>query len=716
MPRKMQLRKWPWGRPGIRAKLILSFLAALLPALLMLAVMDQREYLQRERALADDCRAVAQAAAASAQARIDEAAAGLSAAAALGPAEAAAALEALRKEHPEYLDLFLLDGQGQVLACVPSGQAPQVIPDSVAQAASAGAPVLSDLFFAASGDVPALQVLVPLRPGAAPAAAGVTVDAQALSGLLAGDAAGAPYQVVLCDRQGWAVGGALATDTPWPARDWSRFAHIRLALQGQAATAPGVADPLDGRLYGSAAVPLGATGWAVEARLPMSGPAGYLGRLAGSLLPLTVLVGLAVALAVAVANWFTVPVRRLAAYARGLGRGQLNERVAMNTGDEFEDLAAALNQMARQMEERDRRLRARTAELDAIITQSADGIAIHGPSGELQRLNPAGIRIMGRPTVRLGLSLAEQAAWFKIRTVAGEPVDPNDLPVSAALRGETRVGQELRIETETGQDRYVAFSASPLYDAHGHIYGAVSTFRDMTGARQAQQEKDNFISIVSHELKTPITSIKGYAQMLLRRAEEAGSDERDLKGLRIINDEVERMVDLINQLLDVQRLEMQRLQLNLDRVDLVSLTLDTVDRLQMTTSRHTLQPRVPEGPVWVYGDAVRLAQVLGNLIMNAIKYSPAGGPVEVSLERQEGRAWVSVRDWGIGIAPEDQPHLFQRFWRGTRKENTSLTGMGLGLYISREIVRRHHGDIVFRSQPGQGSTFLFWLPLDEGKP
>ena len=712
----MQLPKWPWGRPGIRAKLILSFLAALLPALLMLAVMDHREHLQREKALAEECRVVAQAAAASALARIDEAVAGLSAAAVPSAAEAAAALEHLREQHPEYLDLFLLDTQGQVVAAAPAGRAPQVPPDGMAPIASVGAPVLSDLFFAAPGDVPALQVLVALSPGAGPAAAGVTFDAQALSRLLAGDAGDGGHQVVLCDRQGWAAGGALAANTPWAARDWSRFAHVRLALQGQVATAPGIADPVDGCLYGGAAVPLDSTGWAVEARQAMLGPAGYLGRLASSLLPLAGLVVLAVVLAVAVANWFTVPVERLAVYARGLGRGQLNERVAMNTGDEFEDLAAALNNMARQMEERDRRLRARTAELDAIITQSADGIAIHGPNGELQRLNPAGIRIMGRPTVRLGLSLAEQAAWFKIRNVAGEPVDPNDLPVAAALRGETRVAQELRIETETGQDRFVAFSASPLYDARGRIYGAVSTFRDMTSAHQAQQEKDSFISIVSHELKTPITSIKGYAQMLLRRAEEAGSDERDLKGLRIINDEVERMVDLINQLLDVQRLEMQRLQLNLDRVDLVALTLDTVDRLQMTTNRHTLRPRVPQGPVWVCGDAIRLAQVLGNLIMNAIKYSPAGGPVEVSLERQEGRAWVSVRDWGIGIAPEDQPHLFQRFWRGTRQENTSLTGMGLGLYISREIVRRHHGDIVFRSQPGQGSTFLFWLPLDEGHP
>ena len=190
----------------------------------------------------------------------------------------------------------------------------------------------------------------------------------------------------------------------------------------------------------------------------------------------------------------------------------------------------------------------------------------------------------------------------------------------------------------------------------------------------------------------------------------------DLKGLRIINTEVDRIVDLVNQLLDVSRLETQRLQLNLEPVDLVALAQEAVERLQTTTDRHTLRLRAPEAPLWVEGDAMRLAQVLGNLITNAIKYSPNGGPVEITLESHEGRGWVSVRDWGVGIAPEDQAHLFRRFYRGSRRAGGTLGGMGLGLYISREIIQRHRGDIVFHSQPGQGTTFLFWLPLARPEP
>ncbi len=711
MQRKMRLRTWPWGRPGIRAKLILSFLAIVLPAFLLLATVDYRHYTSRQDALAVECRVVAQVAAAAVQARVDgvTSAARLAAAAGLEERGAlSAALEDLASRYPECIDVFLLDASGQVAASAPAGRQPTIGPDALSQASLATTPLLSDLFAATRDSRPALQVLAPLWSGQNLAgAAGVTLDAQALAAVLAPSGQDPAFEIALCDRQGLAAGG------PLQARDCSGYEHIRRALQGQAALAPSIAGEVQGTVYVGAAVPLGATGWAVEVRCPAPGTAGYLrSRALTGLLPLAGMTILAVGLAMSTGNWFTGAVQRLADHAHGLGRGQLNDRIAIRSGDEFEYLGEALNDMARQMEERDRRLRARTAELDAIITQSADGIAIHGPAGELQRLNPAAIRILGRTTVRLGLSPAEQAICFSIHTPGGDPFDPSELPVTAALRGETRVAQELRIETEAGEERFVACSAAPLADSRGRIYGAVSIFRDMTQAHEAQQEKDNFVSVVSHELKTPITSIKGYAQMLLRRAEESGSDDRDLKGLRIINDEVERMVELINQLLDVSRLEMQRLQLSLDRVDLVALTLDAVDRLQMTTNRHTLQPRVPQGPVWVRGDAMRLVQVVGNLIMNAIKYSPAGGPVAISLESQEGRAWMSVRDWGIGIAPEDQPHLFQRFWRGTRKENTSLTGMGLGLYISREIIRRHHGDIVFRSQPGQGSTFLFWLPLD----
>jgi len=712
---KLRFPSRPQVQPGLRARLMLSFLVVVLPAFLLLVVSDYRHYSNRRDASLAQGRATAEAASALLQADLDQAAAAarLIFASADPGAEAGAQLQGFLAGRPQYLDAFLLDAHGELLAIAPPGRPLAVDPAVLEWANGSPGPVVSDLLQSPPDNQPAVQVLVPGgAPGGPAGVLGVTVDAAALGRQLERLAQDTPFSITLCDRRGWSICSTDHPDPPWEDRHWGAYDDVLRSLQEPATLAQNVSCYLDGRPYVGAALQVPGTGWVVSVYEPAPGLLTYLGSrtLAGLLLFLSLAL-LSLLVAAALGRWFTAPLARLAQHARALGRGQLNERIAMRAGDEFGDLASALNSMAGQMEERDRRLRARTAELEAIITQSADGIAIHGPEGELQRLNPAGIRILGRSPGRLGLSLAEQASWFHIHTPSGSGVDPNDLPVVAALRGETRLAQELCVETEEGQERYLAVSASPLSDTRGRIYGAVTIFRDMTQAHRAQQEKDDFISLVSHELKTPITSIKGYAQMLLRRAEEAGGDERDLKGLRIINDEVERMVDLINQLLDVSRLETQRLQLNRDLVDLVALTSDAVDRLQMTTTRHTLRLRAPQQPVWVDGDALRLAQVLGNLIMNAIKYSPAGGPVEITVESQEERGWVSVRDWGLGISPEDQPHIFQRFYRGTRKGFGSLTGMGLGLYISREIVQRHHGDIVFHSQVGQGTTFLFWLPL-----
>ncbi|MGQ9680961.1 MAG: ATP-binding protein [Anaerolineae bacterium] len=703
------------ARLGLRARLSFSFLIVVVPALVLLLAGSCRHYRDRRAAALERNRLLARTAAAltdSVLQRLSEDTRLALKVAATGNQAITATLhlQKILAADPLLLNAFLLDGQGRAQAIAPAGQQVSLDPTLLARAQVVGAPAVSDLLPAAPDGRPAIQILVPgVDPAGEPAIAGVTVDARVFAAPLQTAAAGTGELLALCDRRGWVIQATPSGDLPWSARDWSEHAVVRQALGGMETAFDGPAPMGSAGLTAAVPLPLG---WVAIASEPSSDLGSWLD--APTLIGLAALLGLAVLGAVTAAQasrHIGAPIKRLAEHARSLGRGQLNERLDVGGDDELAELAAALNAMAAQTEERDRRLRARTAELDAIITQSADGIAIHGAEGELQRLNPAGIRILGRPPGRVNLPLAEQANWFRMRSLSGAPLSPGELPVAAALRGETRLNQELCVQAESGQTRYLSFSASPLSDARGRIYGAVVIFRDMTQSHQAQQEKDDFISLVSHELKTPITSIKGYAQMLQRRAEEAGGNERDLKGLRIINDEVDRMVDLINQLLDVSRLETQRLQLSVDVVDLVALTRDAVDRLQMTTSRHTLRLRAPEEPIPVQADPMRIAQVLGNLIMNAIKYSPGGGPVEIALERQQGRGWVSVRDWGIGIAPEDQPHIFQRFFRGTRRPGTALTGMGLGLYISREIVQRHHGDIVFHSQPGQGSTFLFWLPL-----
>jgi two-component system, OmpR family, phosphate regulon sensor histidine kinase PhoR len=711
---KLRLPTWPKVRLGLRAKVILGFLVVVFPAFLLLAVSGYRQYTEERKDTLLDSTAAGRLIGAYVQSRVNRSA-DLARALLLYPVPEGGAvsddprLEALLGSYSDCVALFLLDRDGRLLAVAPSNGAASLDGSALQRAASAQGLVVSGIHQHPGDGRPVVELYVSDPVSAR--LAGVTVDVTALGREIADLAAG-EFGVTLCDHEGRVICSTLSGEVPWEKRDLSSDSMLRQVLQGSTLQ---LADPyvaLDGRAYVGAAVPVPELGWAVYIHHNTPSVLGLLGsRLGSDLFMLVALTLLGLVAAVVIANRLVTPIVHLARYARGLGRGQLNERIEIRSGDEMEVLAGALNTTARQMEERDRRLRARTDALEALITQSADGIAIYGPQGELQRMNPAGMRILGRTPNKHNMTLAEQSEFFRYRSTSAAHVPLEEMPVAAALRGEVRVGQEVRIEMEGKQGRVLSITASPLSDARGHIYGAVSIFRDISRAYRDRQEKDQFVSVVSHELKTPITSIKGYAQMLLRRAEQSHADERDLKGLRIINEEVDRMVGLINQLLDVSRLDLHRLEMNIDRMDLTALARDSIDRLQMTTNRHTLRLRAPQEPIWVPGDRTRLAQVFGNLLMNAIHYSPDGGPIEVSLESQEGRAWASVRDWGVGIAPEDQSHIFQRFYRGTRKGLTALTGMGLGLFISREIVQRHRGDITFHSQPGQGTTFLFWLPL-----
>ncbi|MCL5110354.1 MAG: GAF domain-containing sensor histidine kinase [Chloroflexi bacterium] len=231
----------------------------------------------------------------------------------------------------------------------------------------------------------------------------------------------------------------------------------------------------------------------------------------------------------------------------------------------------------------------------------------------------------------------------------------------------------------------------------------------MTAEAQARQE---FVGIVSHELKTPVAVIQAYTDLLLRRAERGGEDA-NTDVVRRISEQAERMLALIEQLLDLQRLEAGLFSLEISRFDLVGLAGRVAEETQATAPQHRLNVQA-EGEVIVSADRRRLEEVLQNLVDNSIKYSPAGGAVEVALKLVQGpdggKAVVAVRDRGQGVAAEDQKHVFERFYQGGDHLHRGRAGLGLGLYISREIVRRHGGVMWLESKPGEGSTFYFSLP------
>jgi signal transduction histidine kinase len=232
-------------------------------------------------------------------------------------------------------------------------------------------------------------------------------------------------------------------------------------------------------------------------------------------------------------------------------------------------------------------------------------------------------------------------------------------------------------------------------------------------AQQAVQTRDQFISIASHDLKTPITSIKGYADLLARRAARDGNiNPRDQRAIQIIQEEAARLNQLIELLLDVSRFQRGQLVIERTQVDLCALTERLVQITRATAEQHTVELLCPAEPLIVWGDALRLEQVLQNLLQNAVKYSPQGGQVRVSVRAEADEAILSVSDEGIGIPPESLPHLFTRFYRAANIQSLSIGGLGLGLFIVRQIAEAHGGTISVTSELGVGSTFTLELPLD----
>ncbi|HEX6108022.1 MAG TPA: PAS domain S-box protein [Ktedonobacteraceae bacterium] len=232
---------------------------------------------------------------------------------------------------------------------------------------------------------------------------------------------------------------------------------------------------------------------------------------------------------------------------------------------------------------------------------------------------------------------------------------------------------------------------------------------DISASKELDKRKDEFISMASHELKTPVTSLKGFLGLLQRRLTIQG-DEKALHYLARMDAQVNRLTKLINDLLDLSKMQTGQLAYREERFDLDELVQEIVETVQETTQTHHLQFE-GQTQAEVFGDRDRIGQVLINLLNNAIKYSPQADRVLVRVAISQNKALVSVQDFGIGIAKEHQRKIFERFYQVTDAEEKTYPGLGIGLYISYEIVKRHSGQMWVESKKGEGASFYFTLPL-----
>lgn len=233
----------------------------------------------------------------------------------------------------------------------------------------------------------------------------------------------------------------------------------------------------------------------------------------------------------------------------------------------------------------------------------------------------------------------------------------------------------------------------------------------------ANQTKDRFLSIASHELKTPITTIRGQAQLMLRKISKGSSGGLDgiSTSLERINEQTGRLTMLIDELLDVSSIRAGKVRLNLRSCDVRELCREVVEDQRLLSDR-TITLTLPDAPLVMHVDVDRLSQVLTNLVSNAIKYSPASRPIEVALQQDDERVRICVHDYGRGISKDQQEHIFETFYRTPDAQSSAKRGLGLGLAITKDIVERHNGRIWVDSEKGKGSVFHVELPFVVQEP
>jgi len=437
-----------------------------------------------------------------------------------------------------------------------------------------------------------------------------------------------------------------------------------------------------------------------------------------------------------VARRLTMPLNALAEGVRKIESGDLRQRVEVTTVDEVGELGEAFNRMARSLQERDRTIRAtaheqaelnrrlqelnellerrvseRTAalqvemgRLEAVLTSMAEGIAVTDREGRVILFNPAAQwlfelvphRVVGRALedICTGGEFCILADLIRTMKERGDLVPRRDVELAAK-------GKKLKV------------NLSPFTDGGGALAGVVMSVRDVTGEEEVDRVKTEFISTVSHELKTPLTSIKGSLQYIHDRGKGFSEVEGELIAVCLRN--TDRLIRLVNDILDIARIESGRLEFLPAPQEVRTLVTHSIEELAGFAREHdvAVENRCGEDLPPIYGDRDRLVQVLTNLLSNAVKFSPRGERVVVTAERTANHVAISVADRGREILWSDRGKLFKKFQQLDNSDRRQHGGTGLGLAICKEIVEHHHGRIYYSEGIEGGNVFTFTVPVYE---
>jgi two-component system, OmpR family, phosphate regulon sensor histidine kinase PhoR len=391
------------------------------------------------------------------------------------------------------------------------------------------------------------------------------------------------------------------------------------------------------------------------------------------------------------------PIRNVSKVAEKLAEGKFNTRTHENYYGEAEKLGATINLLARNLQRLHIETEMQHSRLKAVIDNMNSGIMLINEKGFIELINPTIREYFG----------GEEKSYIGYLYYEAIPQEEVHNAIRDVFMLEDNVQKTFIIEK--GIDRlFIAFSGVPIYNKQQKWKGAVIVFHNITEIKKLEEMRKDFVANVSHELKTPITSIKGFAETLL---EGAKNDETTLtQFLQIIHKESTRMQNLIQDLLELSKIEKEDYCLKIEDISLAEIIKDVIHSVEYLTKDKNIKLTANiKKAIHIQGERGRIFQLLLNLVANAIYYTPAGGEVKVIVEDAEEKVKLIVSDTGIGIPKNLIPRIFERFYRVDKARSRNSGGTGLGLAIVKHIVEAHHGRIEVQSEVDKGTDFIVYL-------
>lgn len=413
-------------------------------------------------------------------------------------------------------------------------------------------------------------------------------------------------------------------------------------------------------------------------------------------------VGISMVVAILIAHSITQPIGEMREQALRIARGDYSRKVTVHGKDELGQLAVTFNQLAEQIEETQDAMESERNRLNSVLSHMSDGVVATDRRGKVITINDMALSLLG---------ISKEAA------IGQNILNLLDIEKDYTLRKILESTEELLIErkeSKYGDTMIIRVEFSMIRRESGFISGLVAVLHDVTEQEQNERDRREFVSNVSHELRTPLTSMRSYIETL---SEGAWQDqEMAPRFLKITLDETDRMIRMINDLLDLSRMDNGNLKLNIEMVNFNELVNFVLDRFDVIIANNEKKYRIvrefTQRPLFVEVDTDRMIQVIDNIMNNAIKYSPDGGKITVRLMETHNNVVLSITDQGLGIPKKDISRIFERFYRVDKARARKQGGTGLGLAISKEVVKALGGTIWATSIENYGSTFYISLPYE----